>query len=72
MPHRKNFLLNSLEPALLAELEPHLSVIELHHTQVLAETHQRIERVYFPHTGIISCVVELVGGGGNRDRHDRQ
>jgi CRP-like cAMP-binding protein len=30
---------------------------------VLAETHQRIQKVYFPHTGIISCVVELVGGG---------
>jgi CRP-like cAMP-binding protein len=29
----------------------------------LAETHQRVEKVYFPHTGIISCVVELVGGG---------
>ena len=63
MPHRKNFLLNRLEPALLAELEPHLSVVELHHSQVLAETHQRIEKVYFPHSGIISCVVELVGGG---------
>ena len=63
MPHRKNFLLNSLEPAFLAELQPHLSLIELHHSQVLAETHQRIERVYFPHSGIISCVVELIGGG---------
>src|SRR3954463_2244001 len=61
--HRKNFLLNRLEPALLAEIQPHLSVIELHHSQVLAETHQRIERVYFPHSGIISCVVELIGGG---------
>src|SRR5829696_4001071 len=25
--------------------------------------HQRIETVYFPHSGIISCVVELLGGG---------
>ncbi len=24
---------------------------------------QRIEKVYFPHSGIISCVVELMGGG---------
>ena len=30
---------------------------------MLAETHQRVEKVYFPHSGIISCVVELVGGG---------
>jgi CRP-like cAMP-binding protein len=63
LPHRKNYLLNRLEPALLAEIAPHLSLIELRHQEVLAETHQRIEKVYFPHTGIISCVVELVGGG---------
>jgi len=30
---------------------------------VLAETHQRVQKVYFPHSGIISCVVELRGGG---------
>jgi CRP-like cAMP-binding protein len=63
VPHRKNFLLGRLEPGLLAQIEPHLSRVELHHQEVLAETHQRIEKVYFPHSGIISCVVELVGGG---------
>lgn len=63
MPHRRNFLLNRLEPAHLAIIEPHLSVIELHQSDVLARTHQPIEKVYFPHSGIISCVVELVGGG---------
>jgi len=63
LSHKKNFLLNRLEPAVLAEIEPHLSYIELRHQEVLAETHERIEKVYFPHSGIISCVVELVGGG---------
>lgn len=63
MPHRNNFLLNRLEPAVLAEIVPYLSFVELRHQEVLAETHQRIEKVYFPHSGIISCVVELVGGG---------
>jgi CRP-like cAMP-binding protein len=63
MPHRKNFLLNRLEPDLMAQIRPHLSLLELQHSDVLAETHQRIEKVYFPHSGIISCVVELVGGG---------
>jgi CRP-like cAMP-binding protein len=64
MPHhRNNFLLNRLEPDVLDQIEPHLSIIDLHRGQVLAETHQRIERVYFPHSGIISCVVELIGGG---------
>jgi CRP-like cAMP-binding protein len=63
LPHRKNFLLNRLEPAVLAAIEPHLSLVQLQHGHVLAETHQRIETVYFPHSGIISCVVELLGGG---------
>jgi CRP-like cAMP-binding protein len=62
LPHRKNFLLNRLEPAVLAAIEPHLAVLQLQHGHVLAETHQRIETVYFPHSGIISCVVELLGG----------
>jgi CRP-like cAMP-binding protein len=63
MPHRKNCLLDRLDPALLDQLRPHLTVADLEHGEVLAETHQRVQRVYFPHTGIISCVVELIGGG---------
>jgi CRP-like cAMP-binding protein len=63
MPHRQNFLLNRLEPAVLSQILPHLSLVDLQHGHVLAETHQRVERVYFPHSGIISCVVELLGGG---------
>src|SRR5215216_1738025 len=63
MPHQKNFLLNRLEPDVLAQIRPHLSLLELQHSDVLAETHERIEKVYFPHSGIISCVVELAGGG---------
>ena len=61
--HRDNFLLNLLEPDVLDQIAPQLSIIDLHREQVLAETHQQIERVYFPHSGIISCVVELIGGG---------
>src|SRR5436190_200377 len=63
MPHRKNFLLNRLEPALLKKLAPHLSMVRLEQGQVLAGTHQLVQRVYFPQNGIISCVVELRGGG---------
>jgi CRP-like cAMP-binding protein len=61
--HRDNFLLNLLEPDVFDQIEPQLSIIDLHTAQVLAETHQQIERVYFHHSGIISCVVELIGGG---------
>src|SRR5215212_1894418 len=63
MSHLANFLLNRVQPALLKELAPHFSIIHLEHGQVLAETHQAVQKVYFPHTGIISCVVELRGGG---------
>jgi CRP-like cAMP-binding protein len=63
MPHSKNFLLNRLEPAALAQIRPHLSLVNLQAGDVLAETRQRVEKVYFPHSGIISCVLELSGGG---------
>jgi CRP-like cAMP-binding protein len=63
MPHQKNFLLNRLDPSLLDRLLAHLSVIQLSHGDVLAETHGQVEKVYFPHSGIISCVVETIGGG---------
>ena len=62
MPHASNFLLGRLAPASLARLAPHLSVIELAAAEVLAEPHRRIQRVYFPHSGIISCIVELSDG----------
>jgi hypothetical protein len=41
---------------------PYLTVSELRHGDVLADTHQSVDKVYFPHSGIISCVVELKSG----------
>ena len=63
MPHSKNFLLNRLSPEILNGISPHIVVAALTQGEVLAETHARIEKVYFPHSGIISCVVETIGGG---------
>jgi CRP-like cAMP-binding protein len=63
MPHRQNFLLNRLDADVLRRLLPNLSVVQLASGDVLAGTHERVEKVYFPHTGIISCVVETIGGG---------
>jgi CRP-like cAMP-binding protein len=63
MPHRSNSLLNHLPADMLAEIAPHFTTTELAAGEVLAETHERIEKVYFPHSGIISSVVELAGGG---------
>lgn len=63
MPHRKNFLLNRLGLDVLDRISSGLAVVPLAQGEVLAETHARIEKVYFPHTGVISCVVETIGGG---------
>ena len=62
MPHASNFLLGRLAPATLVRVATHLSVIELSAGEVLAEPHQPIRRVYFPHSGIISSIVELSDG----------
>lgn len=63
MPHRKNFILNRLSAEAFARISSDLVIIQLSQGQILAETHARVEKVYFPHGGIISCVVETVGGG---------
>jgi CRP-like cAMP-binding protein len=57
-----NRLLTSLRPADLALLRPHLVPIELKNETVLFEAGDKVDRVYFPHSGIISLVVELSGG----------
>jgi CRP-like cAMP-binding protein len=61
MPHQ-NLLLNRLLPETLAQMAPYFTTVELAQGLVLAETYEQIEKVYFPHSGIISCVVELAGG----------
>ena len=57
-----NRLLASLPAADFELLRPHLKTIELVHEVVLFEAGDPINHVYFPHSGIISLVVNLVGG----------
>lgn len=57
-----NLLLASLPPVVLATLQPHLKPIELVQGTILFEVGQQIDRVYFPHSGIISLVVSLSSG----------
>jgi CRP-like cAMP-binding protein len=59
---RRNKLLALLAPDDLASLEPHLKRVELQLGQVLAEACQPIHQVYFPHSGIISFVVQMSDG----------
>jgi hypothetical protein len=57
MTHQDNLLLARVGPADMDVIGRHLKEIELKHNQLLGDSHQRIERVYFPHSGIVSFVV---------------
>src|SRR5260221_11554568 len=57
-----NRLLASLLPADFELLRPHLKFVELVHESVLFEAGDLIDRVYFPHSGILSLVVDLSRG----------
>jgi CRP-like cAMP-binding protein len=59
MSHSPNRLLASLPRAVFGAIKPDLKLVELNHGDVIAETGGLIRRVYFPHSGIISLVVEL-------------
>jgi CRP-like cAMP-binding protein len=60
--HSLNLLLASLPPENLAALVPHLRVAHLPHETVLFEAGDTINSIYFPHTGIVSIVVDLPTG----------
>ena len=61
-PSSPNRLLASLNNADLELLRPHLKPVELVHEAVLFEPGETVDRVYFPHTGIISLVIALASG----------
>jgi CRP-like cAMP-binding protein len=58
-PHFSNLLLASLPPENTAALVPHLRVVQLPQETVLFEAGDTIKAIYFPHTGIVSIVVDL-------------
>jgi CRP-like cAMP-binding protein len=57
-----NHLLASLPAADFDAVRPHLRPVELRHETVLFEVGETIDRVYFPHSGVISLVVSLASG----------
>jgi CRP-like cAMP-binding protein len=57
-----NHLLASLPAADFDALRSHLKPVELRHETVLFEVGETIDRVYFPHSGVISLVVSLASG----------
>jgi len=62
MTQHPNRILDSLPQNIFAAIEPHLKPVELTFGDIVAETDQPIERVYFPHSGVISLVVEMEVG----------
>ena len=62
MPHSNNRILSRASPVDLEDLRPQLRVVELKQGLVIAESRSRVSQVYFPHSGILSCVVELENG----------
>jgi len=62
MPHSKNQLLARLGAEQLAQFSSHLKVVALGQGELIADTHGNVRKVYFPHSGIISCIVEMKGG----------
>jgi len=63
MPHTNNRILATASPVDPLDLRPRLRIVELQQGQVVAESRQQVSKVYFPHSGILSCVVELRDGG---------
>jgi CRP-like cAMP-binding protein len=61
-PKYPNGFMSSLSAADFAVLRPHLKPAEWPQGIVLMEAGQTIERVYFPHAGVVSVVVGLAGG----------
>jgi CRP-like cAMP-binding protein len=61
--HLKNRLLARLDSSTFALLEDELKEIRVNQGDIISESHATVQKVYFPQGGVISCVVELVGGG---------
>src|SRR5438876_925991 len=57
-----NSLLASLPAAEFELLRPHLRPFDLAHETVLFDAGDAVRRVYFPHTGVVSLVIDLKGG----------
>jgi CRP-like cAMP-binding protein len=62
-PHSgENRLLQSLEPADLAALQPQLKPVELRRGEVLLQPRATIEHVYFPLSGMVSLLAVMQSG----------
>ena len=73
MTDLRNRLLASLPPAIVGELVRHLRPVQFAQEHILYRAGERVARVYFPETGLVSYLVEVAGGDvEHRDRPDRR
>ena len=59
----QNSLLAAMSPAAFERWKPHLEYIEMPLGEVLYESGERLEHVYFPTTSIVSLLYVLMDGG---------
>jgi CRP-like cAMP-binding protein len=59
---RSNRFLAMLPPHDFARLTPHLRTVTLEHGVMLHDAAEEVERVYFPHSGMISLVAVMQSG----------
>jgi CRP-like cAMP-binding protein len=57
-----NQLLAALPANIFAAIEPHLKTVALEHGSVLTDAGGTVQRVHFPHSGVVSLVVDLSVG----------
>ena len=62
MAQSPNRILDTLPQNIFAALQPHLKSVDLAFGDIVANPDQPVEQVYFPHTGVISLVVEMEVG----------
>jgi CRP-like cAMP-binding protein len=62
MPHSNNRILSRASPVDFEGLRRQLRVVDLKQGLVIAASRSHVSQVYFPHSGILSCVVELENG----------
>ena len=62
MAQSPNKLLACLPAKIFAAIKPELKTVELKHAAVLANAGSAVQRVDFPHSGVISLVVDLSVG----------
>jgi CRP-like cAMP-binding protein len=61
-PRSSNGLLASLSADDFELIRPHLRIVRIFHEQVLLEAGDPVKQVYFPHSGVVSLVVNLDKG----------